>query len=138
MCRPVLCNLQAPYKTQLEPMLQQYVLPCFDAPAGHVRAKACWVTQQYADIKFADGLGRGPTFMQLFQKTLDRLNDPELPVSHAPHPLHSFHNLDSYAYLHVHSGAPNGALTCALKSGELIEQCPIARLSTSAVLLYSE
>ena len=63
-------------------MLQQYVLPCYDAPAGHVRAKACWVTQQYADIKFADGRGRGPTFMQLFQKTLDRLDDPDLPVGH--------------------------------------------------------
>ena len=61
-------------------MLQQYVLPCYDAPAGHVRAKACWVTQQYADIRFADGRGRGPTFMQLFQKTLDRLDDPDLPV----------------------------------------------------------
>ncbi|CAL5220954.1 g3058 [Coccomyxa viridis] len=70
----------APYKTQLEPMLQQYVLPCFDAPAGHVRAKACWVAQQYADVKFAEGRGRGATFMQLFQKTLERLNDPDLPV----------------------------------------------------------
>ena len=73
-------SLQAPYKTQLEPMLQQYVLPCYDASAGHVRAKACWVTQQYADIRFADGRGRGATFMQLFQKTLDRLDDPDLPV----------------------------------------------------------
>ena len=136
MCIHVSCNLQAPYKTQLEPMLQQYVLPCFDAPAGHVRAKACWVTQQYADIKFADGLGRGPTFMQLFQKTLDRLNDPELPVSHAPHPLHSSH--DSYAYLHAHNGAPNAAVTCASQSGDLLEQCPIGWLSTSAVLLHSE
>jgi hypothetical protein len=90
--RSISCNPQAPYKTQLEPMLQQYVLPCFDAPAGHVRAKACWVTQQYADIKFADGRGRGPTFMQLFQKTLDRLNDPELPVSPASHPVHSTHD----------------------------------------------
>ena len=80
--RELLC-VQAPYKTQLEPMLQQYVLPCFDAPAGHVRAKACWVTQQYADVKFADGRGRGATFMQLFQKTLERLNDPDLPVSPA-------------------------------------------------------
>ena len=124
VCRPVLCDLQAPYKTQLEPMLQQYVLPCFDAPAGHVRAKACWVTQQYADIRFTDGRGRGPTFMQLFQKTLDRLNDPELPVSHAPHPLLSSNDLNSYAYLHAHGGAPlNAAFTCASESGVLIEQC---------------
>ena len=132
LCRPVLCDLQAPYKTQLEPMLQQYVLPCFDAPAGHVRAKACWVTQQYADIKFTDGRGRGPTFMQLFQKTLDRLNDPELPVSHAAHPLHSSHDLDSYAYLHAHSDAPDAAVTCALELGVLNEQCQTGGLSTSA------
>ena len=79
-CSWLAIPLQTPYKTQLEPMLQQYVLPCYDAPAGHVRAKACWVTQQYADIKFADGRGRGATFMQLFQKTLERLDDPELPV----------------------------------------------------------
>ena len=76
--------MQAPYKTQLEPMLQQFVLPCFDAPAGHVRAKACWVAQQYADVKFAEGKGRGATFMQLFQKTLERLNDPDLPVRLQP------------------------------------------------------
>ena len=76
--------MQAPYKTQLEPMLQQYVLPCFDAPAGHVRAKACWVAQQYADVKFAEGRGRGATFRQLFQKTLERLNDPDLPVRAKP------------------------------------------------------
>lgn len=74
------CALQAPYKAQLEPMLVQYVLPCFEAPAGHLRAKACWVTQQYADIKFAAGRGRGPTFLQLFQKTLSLLADPALPV----------------------------------------------------------
>ncbi len=72
--------LQAPYKAQLEPMLVQYVLPCFEAPAGYLRAKACWVTQQYADIKFAAGRGRGPTFLQLFQKTLSLLADPGLPV----------------------------------------------------------
>jgi hypothetical protein len=71
---------QAPWKTQLEPMLRQYVAPCFAAAAGHLRAKACWVTQQYADIKFAEGRGRGATFLQLFQATLGLLSDPDLPV----------------------------------------------------------
>ncbi|BDA47636.1 Importin-7 [Coccomyxa sp. Obi] len=71
---------QANYKAQLEPMLMQYVVPAFSAPVGHLRAKACWVTQQYADIRFAAGRGRGPSFQQLFQKTLGLLADPELPV----------------------------------------------------------
>jgi hypothetical protein len=81
--------MQAPYKAQIERMLVQYVLPTFDAPAGYLRAKACWVTQQYADIKFAEGRGRGATFVQLFQKTLALLGDPDLPVR--CHPL-SFHS----------------------------------------------
>lgn len=73
-------HAQANYKAQLEPMLMQYVVPAFSAPVGHLRAKACWVTQQYADIRFAAGRGRGPSFQQLFQKTLGLLADPELPV----------------------------------------------------------
>ncbi len=109
--RELLC-LQAPYKTQLEPMLQQYVLPCFDAPAGHVRAKACWVTQQYADVKFADGRGRGATFMQLFQKTLERLNDPDLPVSLAPY---------ARSALSAGSSAIFGALPCFMPEPSLLE-----------------
>lgn len=72
--------VQAQYKGQLEQMLVRYVVPAFAAPAGHLRAKACWVTQQYADLRFAAGRGRGPTFAQLFQSTLGLLADPELPV----------------------------------------------------------
>ncbi|EIE23737.1 ARM repeat-containing protein [Coccomyxa subellipsoidea C-169] len=71
---------EAPYKAQLEPMLLRYVVPAFGAPVGHLRAKACWVTQQYADMRFAGGRGRGATFLQLFQSTLGLLADPELPV----------------------------------------------------------
>ena len=79
--KPLACApAQAPYKAQLEPMLVQHVLPCFGSPAGHLRAKACWVTQQYADIKFPEGRGRGATFLRLFQATLGLLSDPELPV----------------------------------------------------------
>ena len=61
-------------------MLLRYVAPCFSAPAGHLRAKACWVTQQYADVRFAEGRGRGATFLRLFQSTLGLLSDPDLPV----------------------------------------------------------
>ncbi len=80
----LLALIQAPYKAQLEPMLLRYVVPAFGAPVGHLRAKACWVTQQYADMRFVGGRGRGATFLQLFQSTLGLLADPELPVRFVP------------------------------------------------------
>ena len=36
-------NLQEPYKTQLEPMLLQFVIPVFDSPLGHLRAKVVYL-----------------------------------------------------------------------------------------------
>lgn len=74
------CGVQDPYKKQLEPMLHQYVLPAFNSKFGHLRAKACWVSGQYADIDFRDGRGCGPTFSELFGSTVKALQDPELPV----------------------------------------------------------
>lgn len=73
---------QAPYKHQLEPMLVQYVQPLFAAPAGHLRAKAAWVSGTFADIRFGAGLGTGPHFNALFQANVLALRDPELPVRH--------------------------------------------------------
>ncbi|KAK9813831.1 hypothetical protein WJX73_000701 [Symbiochloris irregularis] len=69
-----------PYKQQLEPMLNQHIIPIFQSPWGHLRAKACWVTGQYAGIKFAQGTGTGPTFNALFQCTASALCDQDLPV----------------------------------------------------------
>eukprot|EP00887_Chlorella_sp_A99_P003658 scaffold7.g3658.t1 len=69
-----------PYSGQLEPMLLQHVVPLFASPHGHLRAKAAWLAGTYADIEFADGQGRGPTFQSLLQCVIGALKDPELPV----------------------------------------------------------
>jgi len=73
-------SLQAPYKNQLEGLLLNNVMPCFDSPYGHLRAKACWVAGQYADIDFREGSGQGHTFNSLFQKVVNAFQDPDLPV----------------------------------------------------------
>ena len=39
------------------------VAPLFQSPAGHLRAKACWICGQFADIRFAEGKGLGQSFM---------------------------------------------------------------------------
>ena len=67
-------------------MLQQYVLPCFDAPAGHVRAKACWVAQQYADVKFAEGRGRGAHLHAAVPEDAGAPQRPRPPGALKPHP----------------------------------------------------
>ena len=72
--------LQAPYKNQLEALLLNHVMPCFDSPFGYLRAKACWVAGQFADIEFQEGAGQGPAFGSLFQKIVNAFQDPDLPV----------------------------------------------------------
>lgn len=74
-------HVQAPYKNQLEGLLLNNVMPCFDSPYGHLRAKACWVAGQFADIEFREGSGRGQVFGNLFQKVVNAFQDPHLPVS---------------------------------------------------------
>ena len=59
-------------------------MPCFDSPYGYLRAKACWVAGQYADIEFQAGAGQGPAFSSLFQKVVDAFQDPDLPVRALP------------------------------------------------------
>lgn len=48
---------QDPYKSQLEALLTAHVVPLFESPWGHLRAKACWIAGQFSDIAFADGPG---------------------------------------------------------------------------------
>ena len=72
--------LQEPYKSQLEPMILRYVVPAFGSVSGHLRGKACWVTAQFADVKWAEGRGRGASFQQLFRLSVQLLSDPDLPV----------------------------------------------------------
>ena len=72
--------VQEPYKHQLEGLLLANVMPCFDSPYGYLRAKACWVAGQYADIDFAEGAGQGQAFTSLFNKVVNAFQDPDLPV----------------------------------------------------------
>lgn len=68
------------FKGDLENMLKMYIVPEFQSQFGFLRAKACWVSQQFADLKFTDGKGDGPTFRSLFECIVRALQDPELPV----------------------------------------------------------
>ncbi|XP_021733231.1 importin beta-like SAD2 [Chenopodium quinoa] len=66
----------APYKSELERMLVQYVFSEFNSPAGHLRAKAAWVAGQYAHIEFSDQ----NNFRKALHSVVAGLRDPELPV----------------------------------------------------------
>ena len=66
----------AAYRAQLEPMILNHILPEFQSPHGHLRAKAAWVCGQYADIEFE----HENLFKQLFERVLMGVRDPELPV----------------------------------------------------------
>ncbi|KAG6510773.1 hypothetical protein ZIOFF_028809 [Zingiber officinale] len=65
-----------PYKSELERMLIQHVLPEFTSPVGHLRAKAAWVAGQYANINFSDQ----NNFRRVFHCVIAGFKDPELPV----------------------------------------------------------
>ncbi|XP_054821841.1 importin beta-like SAD2 [Prosopis cineraria] len=65
-----------PYKSELEPMLVQHVLPEFSSPVGHLRAKAAWVAGQYAHVNFSDQ----NNFHKALQCVVSGMRDPELPV----------------------------------------------------------
>jgi hypothetical protein len=53
-----------------------HVLPEFQSPLGHIRAKAAWVAGQYADITFTNP----QHFAALLQCIVQGLRDKELPV----------------------------------------------------------
>ncbi|KAL9268847.1 Importin beta-like SAD2-like protein [Drosera capensis] len=65
-----------PYKSELERMLVQQAFPEFRSPVGHLRAKAAWVAEQYADIEFCDQ----NNFRAALHSVVAGLQDPELPV----------------------------------------------------------
>ncbi|XP_028967822.1 importin-7 [Galendromus occidentalis] len=43
---------KAPYKTHLENMLCSYVSPLFSSNHGYLRARGCWLLQQFSEAKF--------------------------------------------------------------------------------------
>ena len=75
---------QKAYRKQLETMLLQNVMPAFSSPYGHIRAKACWLCGQFADIEFREGSGQGTTFQAMFTHVVKALRDADLPVSLLP------------------------------------------------------
>jgi hypothetical protein len=72
----VLWCLQDPYRSQLESLLSAHVLPLFQSPHGHLRAKAAWLAKEFADIEFSEGgTGTGALFNALLQAVINGLND---------------------------------------------------------------
>ncbi|KAL2459824.1 Importin beta-like SAD2 [Forsythia ovata] len=65
-----------PYKSELERMLVQHVFPEFTSPMGHLRAKAAWVSGQYAHVNFSDP----NNFRKALHSVVAGMRDPELPV----------------------------------------------------------
>lgn len=65
-----------PYKSQLEQMLVHHVFPEFNSPVGHLRAKAAWVSGQYAGTSFVNK----QNFSIALRSIVAALRDPDLPV----------------------------------------------------------
>lgn len=65
------------YKDQMETMIAQYVFPEFQSPYGFMRARACWILQNFDEIKFKSEQNIVAA-MNCIQNAL--LNDHELPV----------------------------------------------------------
>ncbi|KAK7056572.1 importin-7 [Halocaridina rubra] len=65
------------YKDQMETMIAQYVFPEFQSPYGFMRARACWILQNFDEIKFKSDQNIVAA-MNCIQNAL--LNDNDLPV----------------------------------------------------------
>ncbi|XP_017479021.1 PREDICTED: importin-7 [Rhagoletis zephyria] len=65
------------YRDQVETMLTTYVFPEFHNPAGHMRARACWVLHYFCDIQ----LKNPQVLAEIMRLNIHALlNDKELPV----------------------------------------------------------
>jgi len=64
------------YRQQVEPMLFAHVLPEFESQHGFLRARACWVYQQYWDFDFQNKDG----FLAALRGNLSCMKDKQLPV----------------------------------------------------------
>lgn len=64
------------YKNQMESVLMQFVFPEFQSQSGFLRARACWVVQQFSVIEF-----KNPQILtQTIHSTMQCLTDKDLPV----------------------------------------------------------
>nr|XP_016934597.1 importin-7 [Drosophila suzukii] len=68
---------KALYRDQVESMLTTYVFPEFQNPAGHMRARACWVLHYFCDVQI-----KNPQVLaEIMRLTTNALlTDKELPV----------------------------------------------------------
>ncbi|XP_039964309.1 importin-7 isoform X1 [Bactrocera tryoni] len=65
------------YRDQVETMLTTYVFPEFQNPAGHMRARACWVLHYFCEIQ----LKNPQVLAEIMRLNIHALlNDKELPV----------------------------------------------------------
>jgi len=64
------------FRQQLEPMLLAHVLPEFQSENGFLRARACWVYQQYWDFDFTNK----EAFLTALRGNLNCMKDKQLPV----------------------------------------------------------
>lgn len=65
------------YASELEGLLVTSVFPDFNSPVGFLRFRACWMVQQFSEVKWNDD---GTNLRTLIQMVLQRLSDPALPV----------------------------------------------------------
>jgi importin-7 len=65
------------YVTEIEALLVQSVFPDFSSPVAFLRYRACWMVEQFSEVKWSDD---GSNLRNLLQMVLQRLNDPALPV----------------------------------------------------------
>lgn len=65
------------YASELEGLLVTSVFPDFNSPVGFLRYRACWMVQQFSEVKWNDD---GTHLRTLIQLVLQRLSDPVLPV----------------------------------------------------------
>ena len=69
------------YAAMIPSIFQTYIIPLFNSPYGHLRAKACWISSEFANILYSsDDSQKHLLFMQLFEKIQACLGDPDLPV----------------------------------------------------------
>ena len=65
------------YAKELEGLMVSSVFGDFNSPIGFLRFRACWMAQQFAEIKWSDD---GSHLRSLIMMVLQRLSDPALPV----------------------------------------------------------
>jgi hypothetical protein len=65
------------YAQELEGLMVSSVFGDFTSPVGFLRFRACWMAQQFSEIKWSDD---GSHLRSLVMMVLQRLSDPALPV----------------------------------------------------------